>query len=442
MPATAEPRAGTEQPAPRASWSPKGEPNLGALFADEARKGSHLTLPFLLPTTYFVWVVLGDAASHPAVRAFIALLLAIIVTRWTALLVMARPSFLPRADEATRVRVWRVAFVTLAWLTSAAFAATYLAASPWLDLPQIMRLTMIASAVCAVAVLNMAPLLPAYFGYIGIHFGALVVLLLQHPDPRLGGKMPLMAVALVVALVVIAVRTHGMVRDKIVLGLELREAALRDPLTGLRNRHFVTEFLGQASAQVLGDWQKASGRRPVAQKRSFAMLLVDLDHFKTINDTHGHAAGDQVLRAFAKVAREVLRAPDMVARWGGEEFLVVVETRDREALLGIAERLRRKLAAHRTIAPGGAALAVTCSIGACLYPFDPERPGDLTWEETVELADRTLYEAKHAGRDRTLWIRPGSAPSLPREALTATRDRMGAAIGERVVEMVAPELGR
>jgi hypothetical protein len=110
-------------------------------------------------------------------------------------------------------------------------------------------------------------------------------------------------------------------------------------------------------------------------------------------------------------------------------------------VLGIAERLRSKLAAHRTIAPGGAALAVTCSIGGCLYPFDCERPDDLTWEETVELADRTLYEAKHAGRNRTLWVRPGSAPSLPRETLTATRDTMGRAIRERVVEMVAPDLG-
>jgi two-component system sensor histidine kinase ChiS len=171
------------------------------------------------------------------------------------------------------------------------------------------------------------------------------------------------------------------------------------------------------------------------------MLLVDLDHFKTINDTHGHAAGDLVLRAFAEVARGVLRAPDIVARWGGEEFLVVVETRDREALHGIAERLRRGLAAHRTIAPGGAALVVTCTIGACLYPFDPDRPGDLTWEETVELADRTLYEAKHAGRNRTLWVRPGPAACLPREALTASRDTMGRAICEQLVEVIAPELG-
>jgi diguanylate cyclase (GGDEF)-like protein len=422
------------------SLSPKDRTELGALFADEARKGSHLTLPFLLPTTYFVWVVLGDAARRPAVPAFIGLLLAVIVLRWTVLLAMARPSFLPRADEATRARVWRAAFVAFAWLTSAAFAAIYFAAAPGLDLPQIMRLTMIATAVCAVAVLNMAPLLPAYVGYIGIHFGALLVLILRHSDPMLGMKLPLMVVALVAALVVIAVRNHGMVRDKIVLGLELREAALRDPLTGLRNRHFVTEFLGQASAQVLGEWQNVACRRPVAQKRSFAMLLVDLDHFKTINDTHGHAAGDLVLQAFAEVSREVLRAPDMVARWGGEEFLVVVETRDRSALLGIAERLRRRLATHRTIAPGGAALAVTCSIGACLYPFDPEHPDALTWEETVELADRTLYEAKHAGRDRTLWVRPGPAPSLPREALTATRDTMGRAIRERVVEMIAPVL--
>ena len=201
------------------------------------------------------------------------------------------------------------------------------------------------------------PVLPAYFGYIGMHFGALIALMLQHPDPRLGAKLPAMTVAMMIALVVIAVRTHRMLREKLLLGIRAGGGRARDPLTGLRNRHFVTAFLGEASAQVLGEWLGAAGRRPVEQKRSFAMLLVDLDRFKVVNDTHGHVAGDRVLQAFAEVARQGLRPTDLVARWGGEEFLVVVETRDREAVLQIGERLRR-LAAHRTLAPGGAAVVV------------------------------------------------------------------------------------
>jgi len=103
-----------------------------------------------------------------------------------------------------------------------------------------------------------------------------------------------------------------------------------------------------------------------------------------------------------------------VARWGGEEFLVVAETRDRDSTLTIGERLRSRLAAHRTVDAKGATLSVTCSIGACLFPFDEDSPDALTWEETVDLADRTLYQAKRAGRNRTLWVRPGmdGAPRL------------------------------
>ena len=132
---------------------------LDALFADEARKNTHLTLPFLLPTIYFVWVILGDTTDRPAVRTLMGVLLGVVVLRWSLLLALMRPSFLPRVQGATRDLVWRATFVVLTCLTSAAFAATYLAAGPGLDLPQLMRLTMIAAAVCAVGMMNMAPVL-------------------------------------------------------------------------------------------------------------------------------------------------------------------------------------------------------------------------------------------------------------------------------------------
>jgi diguanylate cyclase (GGDEF)-like protein len=274
----------------------------------------------------------------------------------------------------------------------------------------------------------------SYLGYIGIHLGAILVLMVESPDPKLGFKMPLMVVALIVALAVIAARTNMALREKIVLGIELRDSALRDGLTGLRNRNFVREFVNQVSTQVLGDWQTV-GRRRVGGKRSLALFLVDLDHFKSVNDKHGHAAGDRVLQAFAAVAQGALRGMDIVARWGGEEFLIIVETADREVVRTIGERVRRNLAAHRVVEPGGATLSVTCSIGACLLPFDEERPDDLTWEETLELADRALYEAKRAGRNRTLWIRRGTAGLLPREVLTATREALDGAIRDHIVEI-------
>jgi diguanylate cyclase (GGDEF)-like protein len=328
-----------------------------------------------------------------------------------------------------------IAFTASSWSLSACFGAIYLAAAPALDVTLILKLTMVATAVCAVAMLSMSALLWSYFGYIAIQLGAIIVLMLESPDPKLTFKMPLMVVALLVALAVIAAHANAALREKIVLSIQLRDSALRDALTGLRNRNFVGEFVSQTSARVLGEWKSIAGRRRVAGKRSLALFLVDLDHFKRINDEHGHAAGDRVLQAFAEVAQGALRAPDVVARWGGEEFLVIVETEDREAVRTIGERVRRSVAAHRAVEPGGATLSVTCSIGACLLPFDEERPDDLTWEETLELADRALYEAKRTGRNRTLWIRRGTAGVLPREALTAMREALDGAIRARLVEI-------
>jgi diguanylate cyclase (GGDEF)-like protein len=423
-----------------ASPAPAYTSELDTFATDEARKGSHLVLPFQLPTIYFVGVILGDAVAQPGVRLLLGVQVAAVVLRWCVLVAMSRVA-LSGVAERTRARLRSGAFTASAWLVSASFAATYLAASPAVDFSVTMRLAMIATAVCAVAMLNMSAMLWSYFGFIAIHLGAIVVLMLRHPDPLLGSTGPLMVIVLAALLAIVAARTNGAVRGKILLGLQLRDSALRDALTGLRNRHFVTQFLGHASAQVLGDWQAAAGRRPVTQKRSLALFLVDLDHFKLINDTYGHAAGDRVLVAFAEVAQSTLRAPDIVARWGGEEFLVVVETRDRESALKIGERLRRRLAAHRTVDASGTTLSATCSIGVCLFPFDDQRPDNLTWEETLELADHTLYEAKRTGRNRALWVRPGTARLLPREALMATRETLGGAARDHAVEIVAPTHG-
>jgi PleD family two-component response regulator len=177
----------------------------------------------------------------------------------------------------------------------------------------------------------------SYLGYIGIHLGAILVLMLESPDPKLGFKMPLMVVALIVALAVIAARTNMALREKIVLGIELRDSALRDGLTGLRNRNFVRSFVNEVSTQVLGDWQSVVGRRRVGGKRSLALFLVDLDHFKSVNDKHGHAAGDRVLQSFAAVAEGALPGVDIVARWGGPSGSAFVATSPRTAWSSRAE---------------------------------------------------------------------------------------------------------
>jgi diguanylate cyclase (GGDEF)-like protein len=390
---------------------------LDALVTDEARKGARVVVPFLVPAIYLVRVILADAARRPGVEIALGSLLAVTLGRWGILWALSRRTGPAFGDDARRrARLRSFAFSVSAWLVSAGFGLTYLVAAPSLDPSQIKMLTMVATAVCALATLSMSAVVWSYLGYIAVHLGALVAVMVLHPDPAQGSTLPFMVVVLTIGLTVISARTNRALREKIVLGIKLRDSALRDALTGLRNRHFVSEFVAQVSEQVRSEWQHTTGRQPVTQKRSLALFVVDLDHFKSINDKHGHAAGDRILKAFAELAQSAVRAQDIVARWGGEEFLVIVETRDRDAVRAIGERIRTMVAAYRAIEPGGAALSVTCSVGACLFPFDVTEPDALTWEETLELADRALYEAKRTGRNRTLWLRPGSGGLVPREA--------------------------
>ena len=154
------------------------------------------------------------------------------------------------------------------------------------------------------------------------------------------------------------------------------ELAVSDPLTGLRNRRFVQHHLEAALK---------SGDVPV--------MMIDVDRFKSINDGHGHAGGDTVLREVAERLRSQLRAADVVARYGGEEFLVVLADAPPEEAVAIAERLRAAL--ERTpIATGNGEASVTVSIGLAITP------AGVSAAEAVAAADVALYRAKALGRNR------------------------------------------
>lgn len=183
-------------------------------------------------------------------------------------------------------------------------------------------------------------------------------------------------------LVVLALLIHLMARSKEALARtqaeasRMRELAFADQLTGLPNRRRLTAELDR----LLHD-RRAQG--PIA------VIAFDLDRFKAINDTHGHEAGDEVLRAVADLARGAVRGDHVVGRWGGEEFLVLAPHTDLAAASVVAERLRAAIAGH--VFPRG--LTVTASFGV-----DVVRPGEEA-DGALHRADRLLYAAKAAGRD-------------------------------------------
>lgn len=198
---------------------------------------------------------------------------------------------------------------------------------------------------------------------------------------RRAGAMAMLAAGLLLLALLAALlalcRAAGL-RD------QLHDQAMRDPLTGLHNRRSL-----ESNLRPMLDRREASG---------FALLLFDLDHFKRVNDQHGHAAGDAVLRNVAELLRQAVRQGDLVCRWGGEELLVVLVNCPPTHARTRAERLREAIAGCQ----GGAAgpvPRVTASVGVACFPHDAQcLPG------LMEAADAALYRAKSAGRNRVALV--------------------------------------
>ncbi|MEE2952078.1 MAG: PleD family two-component system response regulator [Pseudomonadota bacterium] len=161
------------------------------------------------------------------------------------------------------------------------------------------------------------------------------------------------------------------------------ELAVIDGLTGLHNRRFLDAHLDRAVKQ-------ASRRNG-----SFAVLLADLDHFKSINDRFGHDVGDAVLREFSRRLETSIRASDLACRVGGEEFAVLMPNADIRMAIAGAERVRETISTCPVVLPDGQSLDVTLSAGVAVFPDDGESPLTL-----MRRADEALYRAKHAGRNR------------------------------------------
>jgi diguanylate cyclase (GGDEF)-like protein len=163
----------------------------------------------------------------------------------------------------------------------------------------------------------------------------------------------------------------------------IRELATRDELTGLFNRRHILELLNTEK------------HRSIRSRRTFCIGMIDVDHFKSVNDVHGHGAGDQVLSSVATVITAGLRETDVVARWGGEEFLVMFTDTNCATAEAVLSRIQKALA-HTMVSAAVPDLRVTFSAGVTPYQADEM----LT--RTIDRADRALYMAKTAGRNRTV----------------------------------------
>jgi diguanylate cyclase (GGDEF)-like protein len=178
-----------------------------------------------------------------------------------------------------------------------------------------------------------------------------------------------------------AAATISLIKDR----EQQRQLAVRDGLTGLYNRRAFNELLVTA---IANEDRREGGR--------LGLVIVDLDHFKNLNDTYGHPAGDAALRSAARLLAQHLRKGDQAARYGGEEFVVILPGSDEKRAAQAAERLRSAIEKHRLVFEG-ARIPLAASFGVAVWPADGREP-----EGLLASADRALYAAKEAGRNRVM----------------------------------------
>ncbi|MEL7448801.1 MAG: two-component regulator propeller domain-containing protein [Pseudomonadota bacterium] len=197
--------------------------------------------------------------------------------------------------------------------------------------------------------------------------------------------------------------------DLLLLNRRLKEASVTDQLTGLRNRRFVDQFIDEEVSAVRRReievrQSNAQDAKPDSSRLLF-FIMVDLDGFKLINDTHGHQAGDEALLEVKERLASGCRQSDIIVRWGGDEFLVIGRSASFEGTQVLAEKLRCLLADEPYRLSNGHSAVLSGSIGISAIPFVPDHTDACGWEQVIAIADQGAYLAKSNGRDAWVCIR-------------------------------------
>ncbi|WP_343817836.1 diguanylate cyclase [Colwellia asteriadis] len=196
---------------------------------------------------------------------------------------------------------------------------------------------------------------------------------------------------------------------------ELKEISVLDQLTGLHNRRFLYQSIDKDISRVdryyhemNASLEQAAPENTVNHhidnnlEHDLTFILIDLDHFKQVNDNYGHSAGDNVLVQMKTLIKQTFRESDFLIRWGGEEFLIVARYVNRYKINAVIERFRKAVATHTFVLNNTKSIHCSCSIGFASYPFSQHHPKLFTWEQVIDIADIALYSAKENQRDA--WV--------------------------------------
>ena len=225
------------------------------------------------------------------------------------------------------------------------------------------------------------------------------------PDPVWKFRVMLSLAATVVFAFVGIVKQARLENELASANHELLDASLTDLLTGVRNRRFFTNSIETDVQQVLRSF--ASSSSPDPRNRDLVFYLIDIDHFKRVNDQFGHKIGDEVLAEVARRINSAARLSDAVIRWGGEEFLLLSRYTDRKEAHILANRVLDSVGCKPyRIECAEAQMSITCSVGWAVFPWTELEPKLVSHEQVLVLADYALYQAKGTGRNRSVGLLP------------------------------------
>jgi diguanylate cyclase (GGDEF)-like protein len=364
------------------------------------------TIILLVVVLMFCWAMGAAYKTDGQIRGLFWLLVVVSLIRWILVMIPA-----VQRDAWVSVKTQYRIFAAGVVLTSSTLALLTVRAWPILETAHLAILAAVISGIVSGALMSLGSSLVVYMLYALPTVGAIVVMAATDSRPRWGADLLATSFLLYGATVVAISIDHSRVRRRgIELSLELSNLVLRDSLTELRNRRFLQEYMTVEQARLAPDAADIERFQKAQPDAAIAVYMMDLDHFKVVNDTHGHTAGDLVLRQLAEVLTASIRKSDVLVRWGGEEFVLVARIKLREDARIVAENLRHRIETTDFRLPKGSTLRLTCSLGFCVLPFFPDQPRKLNWEQALGLADAALYIAKQEGRNRWVGAGRGTTP--------------------------------
>lgn len=217
----------------------------------------------------------------------------------------------------------------------------------------------------------------------------------------------------------------------------LKELSLIDPLTKLKNRRYLYDvFIKEISTGIKNIWieRDGSNKRLTSACRGFGVLMIDIDHFKSINDKYGHDSGDRILEQFSNRLSDTVRTNDVICRIGGEEFVIVLKDISEDNVQRFAEKIRTQIESTEFELSNGNKVSISCTLGFIVYPFFKNLEEKLTFEQILFLADKALYHGKKNGRNKSVKVISAERLTTDTNVLTEIADDLNGSIKNNTIE--------